>query len=75
MIRHVEIELTNSRGVRRLGIEPGDKGLRNIIWDSATKRCTLVDFELWSPYSGLAGDETEELQKWGLAHRPPAKNW
>ena len=39
----------------------------------------LVDFEMWQPYTGDAGDSveerTEELQRWGLAHRPPAKNW
>lgn len=35
----------------------------------------LVDFELWHPYSGIEGDSTQELQKWGLAHKPPAKNW
>lgn len=39
----------------------------------------LVDFEMWQPYTGDIDDSveerTEELQRWGLAHRPPAKNW
>jgi hypothetical protein len=41
----------------------------------------LVDFEMWQPFSSSDASEmsekerTEELQKWGLAHRPPAKNW
>lgn len=26
------------REVRKLGIEPGDKGLRNVMWDGETKR-------------------------------------
>lgn len=36
----------------------------------------LVDFELWEPFSSeMEVGRTEELQKWGLAHKPPAKNW
>lgn len=45
----------------------------------AILRSGLVDFEMWQPYAGDMGDtaeeRTEELQRWGLAHRPPAKNW
>lgn len=36
---------------------------------------TLVDFEYWSPFSGMAGDDEKELQSWGLASRPASKNW
>lgn len=46
----------------------------------------LVDFEMWDPYTGnpdqgdisrdlTAEDSLAELRKWGLAHKPPAKNW
>nr|OQO21338.1 hypothetical protein B0A51_12400 [Rachicladosporium sp. CCFEE 5018] len=62
-------------GVRKVGIEPGDKGLRNIMWDGETQRCSLVDFETWTPFSGIAVDDEIELQNWGLASRPPSPNW
>jgi len=46
----------------------------------------LVDFEMWDPYTSkpdandlskdLSAEESlTELWKWGLAHKPPAKNW
>ena len=46
----------------------------------------LVDFEMWDPYiekadkrdlsKDLEAEESlTELRKWGLAHKPPAKNW
>ncbi|KAM0716919.1 hypothetical protein Q7P37_006771 [Cladosporium fusiforme] len=38
----------------------------------------LVDFEFWQAYSNNdeKTEKTEELlQQWGLAHKPPAKNW
>ena len=46
----------------------------------------LVDFEMWDPYiekadqrdlsKDLESEESlTELRKWGLAHKPPAKNW
>ena len=44
----------------------------------------LVDFEMWQNWSGCknrVGDveseegQMEDLRRWGLASRPPAKNW
>jgi hypothetical protein len=48
----------------------------------------LVDFEMWDPYpesnkpdpndlskDPSAEESLTELRKWGLAHKPPAKNW
>jgi hypothetical protein len=46
----------------------------------------LVDFEMWDPYikppepndlpKDLSAEASlTELRKWGLAHKPPAKNW
>ncbi|OQV09065.1 hypothetical protein CLAIMM_13243 [Cladophialophora immunda] len=29
------------------GIEPVDCGLRNILWERDTKKCSIIDFELW----------------------------
>lgn len=52
-----------------------------VIDANETSRSGLVDFEMWQPYTGDASEDsaeqqrTEELQRWGLAHRPPAKNW
>ncbi|OQO01092.1 hypothetical protein B0A48_13335 [Cryoendolithus antarcticus] len=63
------------KGIRTVGIEPGDKGLRNILWDEASQRCSLVDFETWSIFSGIAVDDEVEFQAWGLASRPPSPNW
>jgi hypothetical protein len=109
-----------NRAVRKLGVEPGDKGLRNVMWDRETKKWSvlcpstqsnathpsscyprvqltatsqltpptsgLVDFEMWDPYikppepndlpKDLSAEASlTELRKWGLAHKPPAKNW
>jgi hypothetical protein len=30
--------MATDSAVRKLGVEPGDKGLRNVMWDSETKR-------------------------------------
>ncbi|OQO12664.1 hypothetical protein B0A48_02127 [Cryoendolithus antarcticus] len=62
-------------GVRKVGIEPGDKGLRNVLWHADSQRCSLVDFELWTPFSGITPEDEVELQTWGLASRPPSRNW
>jgi hypothetical protein len=53
-----------------------------------TSNSGLVDFEMWDPYpepnkpdpNDLSQDPSAEaslteLRKWGLAHKPPAKNW
>jgi hypothetical protein len=53
---------------------------------TSPKPSGLVDFELWDPYTekpedndlakDLSAEESlTELRKWGLAHKPPAKNW
>ncbi|EXJ57068.1 hypothetical protein A1O7_07412 [Cladophialophora yegresii CBS 114405] len=56
------------------GIEPVDCGLRNILWERASKKCTIIDFELWRDTDASFGDETKELQRWGLVRQPAAKN-
>ena len=53
-----------------------------------TSNSGLVDFEMWDPYpesnkpdpndpskDPSAEESLTELRKWGLAHKPPAKNW
>ena len=56
------------------GIEPVDCGLRNILWDRETKICSIIDFELWRDADASFGDENKELQRWGLARQPAAKD-
>ncbi|KAJ9615747.1 hypothetical protein H2200_001824 [Cladophialophora chaetospira] len=56
------------------GIEPVDCGLRNILWDRETKKCTIIDFELWREAEEMFSDEKKELQRWGLESQPAAKN-
>ncbi|ETN39082.1 uncharacterized protein HMPREF1541_05304 [Cyphellophora europaea CBS 101466] len=63
------------RSVYALGIEPADCGLRNVMWDAETKTCSIIDFEIWRATDQSIGDETKELQRWGLARRPPSKDW
>lgn len=63
------------RSIYTLGIEPVDCALRNVLWERETKRCTIIDFELWRETDGSIDDETKELQRWGLARKPTAKNW
>jgi len=58
-----------------LGIEPIDRALRNVLWDSETQRCTIVDFELWHDAEEKTPDRTYELQRWGLARRPAPQSW
>lgn len=62
-------------GVYGMGIEPIDCGLRNVMWDAETGTCSIIDFELWRSTEDSIGDETKELQRWGLARRPPSKDW
>lgn len=57
-----------------LGVEPIDRGLRNVMWDAETKQCGIIDFELWSPTTSTFTDEKLEMQRWGLLRTPPAKD-
>lgn len=57
-----------------LGIEPVDRGLRNVIWEPETKTCGIIDFELWNETKETFGDEKAEMQRWGLIRTPPAKD-
>ncbi|KAK6365052.1 uncharacterized protein PV06_09643 [Exophiala oligosperma] len=62
------------RSVYALGIEPVDCALRNVLWERETGRCTIIDFEIWRETDGSIDNEIKELQRWGLARRPAAKN-
>ncbi|RMY98505.1 hypothetical protein D0860_08497 [Hortaea werneckii] len=60
----------------RLNIRPYDCALRNILWDDTTKRCAIVDFEHYTEAPDpINMNETQELQRWGLVHRPPPSHW
>jgi len=63
------------RSIYALGIEPVDCALRNVLWERETRRCTIIDFELWRETDGPVEDESKELQRWGLARQPSAKSW
>ncbi|KAF2096868.1 hypothetical protein NA57DRAFT_78457 [Rhizodiscina lignyota] len=63
------------RTIYELGIQPEDRGLRNIMWDRETKTCNIIDFEMWKETKQTITDETKELQRWGLARSPPQKWW
>lgn len=65
------------KSVYAAGVEPADCGLRNVMWDEATQQCGIIDLEIWREADKEAGigDETKELQRWGLARRPPGKDW
>ena len=43
--------------------------------DSMTS--TIIDFELWQETTDTITvlTETKELEKWGLARRPPPRDW
>ena len=62
------------RSIYELGIEPVDRGLRNIVWHPETKHCGIIDFELWNPINGTFADEKNELQRWGLYRTPAHKD-
>lgn len=62
------------RSIYALGIEPVDRGLRNVIWQPETKQCSIIDFEIWKPINGTFANETSELQRWGLLRTPVAKD-
>ncbi|EME41459.1 hypothetical protein DOTSEDRAFT_81767 [Dothistroma septosporum NZE10] len=61
------------KSVWRLGIDPYDCALRNVMWEPKTKVLSLVDFEHWRPNTKdpVNMTEREELTKWGLLHTPP----
>lgn len=63
------------QSIYALGIEPIDRGLRNIIWDTESKKCSIIDFEMWNEAAEPFADETKELQGWGLVRRPPPRDW
>ncbi|KAK4897550.1 hypothetical protein LTR27_004694 [Elasticomyces elasticus] len=73
-IRQAFVALLKS--IWRLGIAPYDCALRNIIWDSQTRQCSIVDFE----HHLLAKDpinmtEREEMERWGIMQRKPPSHW
>lgn len=60
----------------RQGIAPYDCALRNILWCDDSKRCSIVDFEHYREAPDVINmNETQELQRWGLLHRPAASHW
>lgn len=62
------------RSIYEMGVEPCDRGLRNVMWDSETKYCGIVDFEVWRPTDSTFANETIEMQRWGLVKTPPARD-
>lgn len=62
------------RSVYALGIEPIDRGMRNVVWEPETKQCGIIDFELWNETEKTFADEKVEMQRWGLLRTPPAIN-
>ncbi len=62
------------RAIYALGVEPVDRGLRNVLWERESRTCTIIDFELWNETKEEIADEKGELQRWGLVRKPPAKN-
>lgn len=62
------------RAIYALGVEPIDRGLRNVLWQRESKTCTIIDFELWNETKDNVKDEKLELQRWGLERKPVAKN-
>ena len=69
-----QIFLQALKSVYDLHIDPIDRGLRNVLWDPETRKCSIIDFELWDEISAPpAVDDTKQLQRWGLARTPAAK--
>lgn len=62
------------RAIYALGIEPVDRGMRNVIWEPETKSCGIIDFELWNETTATFANEKIEMQRWGLLRTPPAKD-
>ena len=64
------------RSIYTLGVQPLDRGLRNVMWDAENKQCGIIDFELWSPVKEQFADEKTEMQQWGLIRTPtPRDRW
>lgn len=62
------------RAIYEIGVEPLDRGMRNVIWEPTSKQCGIIDFELWQPINGTFGNEKSEMQRWGLIRTPPHKD-
>ncbi|KAK0821656.1 hypothetical protein LTR57_012930 [Friedmanniomyces endolithicus] len=68
--------ITLLKSIWRLGIAPYDCALRNIIWDSNARRCSVVDFEHYEAAKDpINMTEREEMQRWGIVQRPPPSHW
>ncbi|KAK0261673.1 hypothetical protein LTR01_001067 [Friedmanniomyces endolithicus] len=64
------------KNIWRLGIAPYDCALRNIIWDPAVRRCSIVDFEHYEAAKDpINMTAREEMQRWGIVQRPPPSHW
>ncbi|KAK5134303.1 hypothetical protein LTR08_006732 [Meristemomyces frigidus] len=64
------------KSIWRVQIAPYDCALRNVLWDPMTRECSIVDFEHYRPAKDpINMHETEEMQRWGLVHRPPPSTW
>lgn len=73
---HLPVTNEQSRNLWRLDIAPYDCALRNILWDSEARRCSIVDFEHYHPAKDpINMHETEEMQRWGIVHRRPPSHW
>lgn len=70
-----QIFLKKLREIRKLGIAPYDCALRNILWDKHSRQVGIVDFEHYHETTEPIENEKEELQRWGLAQRPPPGTW
>jgi hypothetical protein len=71
-----QVFLEALKSIYALGIEPKDCALRNVLWEEETKKCSIIDFELWGESKERKfEDGKKELQKWGLAYRPVSKDW
>ncbi|KAI5365217.1 hypothetical protein Slin15195_G047540 [Septoria linicola] len=60
------------QSVWRMGFEPYDTALRNILWERETKTLSIVDFEHWHPTTTdpINMHSQQEMQRWGLVKRP-----
>ncbi|KAF2482000.1 hypothetical protein BDY17DRAFT_300073 [Neohortaea acidophila] len=62
----------------RLGFQPYDCALRNILWESDTRTLSIVDFEHYRPATKdpINMNEREEMTKWGILKQPlPQFHW
>ena len=61
--------------IRRLGIQPYDCALRNILWEKESKQLSILDFEHYEESDDPVEDEKTEYQRWGLVPKPPPRTW